>query len=242
MDVSWRIKNLIRERGFTQKQFAEKIGLSQGFISELSSNKKSPNLETLELICNALDISLSDFFKPYDPHSTDLSPYVESLILKCKRMSRDHVQLLNSIASHLSDQVSFSPESELSVLPLLGSAAAGDPLNAPAFADESVMVPRMYADQDQYFAITAKGDSMSPRIMDGDFVIVKHQAEPELNDVVLIRSSDVGEDGYAVKILKAANRNVSLRSVNPEYPVLTLPAERVLSLEKVVHIIHRGAV
>lgn len=242
MDISDRIRFLIKERGFTQKQFAEKVGLSQSFISALSSNRKSPNLETLELICNALDISLSDFFRPFDSFSTNLTPYVESLLLKCKRMSKEHIKLLNSIASHLTDQVSFPDEVEFCVLPLLGSAAAGDPLHDPAFPEESVMVPKVFADPNLFFAIQAKGDSMSPRIMDGDYVIVKHRAVPELNDIVLIRSSDVGDDGYAIKVLKSANRMVSLRSINPSYPLLTIPAEGVSSLEKVVHIIHRGVV
>lgn len=240
--MSWRIRNLIKDKGFTQKQFAERVGLSQGFISELSSNKKSPNLDTLELICNALDISLSDFFKPFDKSSPALSPYLESLLLKCKTLSKEHIQLLNNIASKFSDYITISDNTEAAFLPLLGSAAAGVPLNSQAFPGESIMVPMAFSDSNAYYAITAKGDSMSPKILDGDFVVVKHQSIPSINDLVLVRSEAVDDVGYAIKILKATNRNVTLNSINPNYPPMILPAKSIFSLEKIVHIIHRSVV
>lgn len=239
MDVSDRIRSLIKERGFTQKRFADKVGLSQSFISELSTNRKTPNLETLELLCNALDISLSDFFRPFDKNKFELAPYVETLLLNVAPLSKEQVSLLSELASQMNTPFEQGSGSEAALLPILGAAAAGFPLNSEAFPDESVLVPSRYADASQFYAISALGDSMSPKINDGDYVVVRYGSEPSINDVVLVRSDGIGADDYTIKVLRSTGRSVSLYSLNSNYAPLILPAETIHSMEKVVHIVHK---
>ena len=43
---------------------AQACGFTQGFLSSLENNNKKCSLENLEKICNALEISLADFFAP----------------------------------------------------------------------------------------------------------------------------------------------------------------------------------
>jgi SOS-response transcriptional repressor LexA len=239
VDVSDRIKSLIKERGFTQKRFADKVGLSQSFISELSSNKKTPNLDTLEIICNALNISLSDFFRPFDKSKPELAPYIETLLMHVAPLSREQVKLLSVLASQMNSPYDHETGAETALLPLLGAAAAGFPLNSEAFPDESILVPVKYADRSQFYAVSAIGDSMSPRINDGDYVIVRYDSEPSIHDVVLVRSDGIGADDYTIKVLRSTGRTVSLHSLNSNYAPLILPAESIHSMEKVVHIVHR---
>lgn len=239
MDVSDRIRSLIKEKGFTQKAFAEKVGLSQSFISALSSNRKSPNLETLELICDALGISLSDFFRPFDTSKVEIDPFIEVLIWKASALSKDQISLLTNIASQFyipAEQP--SADIKTAFLPLLGAAAAGPPLNSTAFPDESVLVPAKYADSSQFYAITVIGDSMSPRINHGDIAVVRYDSIPSINDIVLVRCDGIGEDDYSIKILKSLGKNVVLQSINPSHSPLIVPIQNVHSLEKVMHIVH----
>ena len=58
----FRITELCKERGVTQKALAEKIGLSPvGLAKAISGN---PTIETLEKIAGGLGVSVSDLFTP----------------------------------------------------------------------------------------------------------------------------------------------------------------------------------
>ncbi len=47
----------------TQEQLSFRAGLSRPYISQLERNLKSPTLDTLFLICDALDVSATSFVK-----------------------------------------------------------------------------------------------------------------------------------------------------------------------------------
>ena len=49
--------------GFSQESLAEKSGLHRTYISLLERNKKSPTLETLFHICQALEVSAASLIK-----------------------------------------------------------------------------------------------------------------------------------------------------------------------------------
>lgn len=68
MDFRKRIKELCQEKGITQKELAEKLG-----ITDISLNKtlrgEYPQLQSLEKIANALEIPISALFE--DVKSSD---------------------------------------------------------------------------------------------------------------------------------------------------------------------------
>lgn len=62
MDAKLRIKQLLEERKWSEYRLAKECGISQSIITNMFRRNNAPTLPTLELICNALDISLSQFF------------------------------------------------------------------------------------------------------------------------------------------------------------------------------------
>ena len=62
MDVHARIKALREERGYTVNKLANLAGISQGFMRDIELGNKKPGIDTLSYICDALHISLCDFF------------------------------------------------------------------------------------------------------------------------------------------------------------------------------------
>ncbi len=62
MDVSSRIKQLRESAGLSKNKLASMSGISQAYISMLEAGTKQPTVEKLSAICNALGITLSDFF------------------------------------------------------------------------------------------------------------------------------------------------------------------------------------
>ena len=59
-----RIKELCKERGITLNTLAERIGVRQPSISGLATGKLRPSLDTLEKLCEALDVEVGDLFRP----------------------------------------------------------------------------------------------------------------------------------------------------------------------------------
>lgn len=56
------IKDLRKNKNLTQKQLAQKAGLSQSTISDLEDGTKSPRLKTLDKIATALEIPTHELF------------------------------------------------------------------------------------------------------------------------------------------------------------------------------------
>ncbi|MEA5467445.1 helix-turn-helix transcriptional regulator [Spirulina sp. 06S082] len=53
-------------RGLSQEQLAELIDVDRTYISFLERGKRNPSLKLLNLLCIALDISLTEFFQKID--------------------------------------------------------------------------------------------------------------------------------------------------------------------------------
>jgi transcriptional regulator with XRE-family HTH domain len=57
----------LRERaGLTQEQLSFRAGLSRPYVSQLERDLKSPTVETLFRICDALDASAADVVRRVD--------------------------------------------------------------------------------------------------------------------------------------------------------------------------------
>lgn len=66
MDVTNQIMELIQERGWSEYRLVKESGLSASTIWNIFHHNAIPNIITLEYICNALGISLSQFFAEGD--------------------------------------------------------------------------------------------------------------------------------------------------------------------------------
>lgn len=71
MNVGERITALRNQRGLTTNRLANICGLSQSFVRSVEIGEKGITVENLQLLCNALNISLQDFFT--EPRENDSS-------------------------------------------------------------------------------------------------------------------------------------------------------------------------
>lgn len=62
MDIAARIKFFREQKGYTVNKLANRAGISQSYLRSIELGDKNPTIETLSMICWALDISLKDFF------------------------------------------------------------------------------------------------------------------------------------------------------------------------------------
>lgn len=63
MDIGKRLTQLRKEKGLTTNKLANMAGVSQSHLREIELGKRNPTVEILSYFCDALDISLSNFFK-----------------------------------------------------------------------------------------------------------------------------------------------------------------------------------
>lgn len=77
MDIAKRITELRTSKKLSVNKLANLAGLSQGFIREVELGKKNLTVKSLTYICDALDISLKDFFTTESNQIVD-SRFIES--------------------------------------------------------------------------------------------------------------------------------------------------------------------
>ena len=56
----------LKNTALSQEDFAKSIGLERTYMSRVESGKKNITLETLDIICKGLGITITDFFLTYD--------------------------------------------------------------------------------------------------------------------------------------------------------------------------------
>lgn len=59
MSIGGNIKKIRKERGFTQKELAEKCNLSRSYLADLERDRYNPSLETLNIIADNLGVKVS---------------------------------------------------------------------------------------------------------------------------------------------------------------------------------------
>lgn len=62
MNIGPKLKALRQKNKLTIKELAQKTGLSAGFISNIERDINSPTISSLQLLCEALGISVGDLF------------------------------------------------------------------------------------------------------------------------------------------------------------------------------------
>ena len=63
MDVLARIKKLMDERGWNNYRLAKACGINVATVANMFKRETTPTISTLENICKAFGISLSQFFE-----------------------------------------------------------------------------------------------------------------------------------------------------------------------------------
>jgi transcriptional regulator with XRE-family HTH domain len=57
-----RLRVLRKQKGLSQVEFAEKLGLDRSYITEIELGRRNPCLKNLKIIADGLQISLSKLF------------------------------------------------------------------------------------------------------------------------------------------------------------------------------------
>lgn len=110
-----------------------------------------------------------------------------------------------------------TPKQKGVLIPTLGTVKAGIPLDAIEEIIDYEEIPVEMAKQGEFFSLRVKGDSMEPRIMEGDSVIVRKQPDADSGDIVIAL---VNGNEATVKKLKKTSDGIMLIPNNSKYDVM----------------------
>ena len=97
------------------------------------------------------------------------------------------------------------------VINVLGRVAAGIPIEAITDIIDTEEISQELARTGDFFGLQIHGDSMEPRMYDGDVVIVRQQDDAESGDIVIALVN--GNDATCKRLTKYAG-GISLVSLN----------------------------
>jgi len=142
--------------------------------------------------------------------------------LERKRAIRRHPHQSRSIELLPTDEFNLSRVAEV---PLLGTIAAGQPIEAIE-VPETLTIPEEMLGRGNTYVLKVRGDSMiDEQIRDGDFVIIEERAHAEDGETVvaLLR----GEEATLKKFYRQGSK-VRLQPANPSLEPIIVDAQDVL--------------
>ncbi len=107
---------------------------------------------------------------------------------------------------------------------VLGRVAAGIPIEAIEDIIDTEEISEEMASTGEFFGLKIKGDSMEPRIYDGDVVIVRQQNDADSGDIVIALVN--GDDATCKRLVKYAS-GIGLISLNSKYAPMMFSEEDI---------------
>lgn len=112
-------------------------------------------------------------------------------------------------------------------IPVLGEVRAGYPMEAVENIIDYEEIDEDMARRGEFFALRIKGDSMEPRFVEGDVVIVRKQQTADSGDIVVAL---VNGDSATIKKLKRHQNGITLVPSNAAYEPMYYSNEEIMEL------------
>ena len=93
MDINKRIDDLRFQRGWSMYELAQEAGITQSTLTSMMKRGTPPKIDTLESICEAFGITLSQCFME-DEHLESLDPNEKKLIALYRKLPEKKQQAL----------------------------------------------------------------------------------------------------------------------------------------------------
>ncbi|PEQ08061.1 LexA family protein [Bacillus toyonensis] len=186
MSIGKNIKKLRDKHNLSQKEFGEIAGVSDKAVSTWEKELKEPRMGAIQKIADHFGILKSDIIEDQDANVTHIRPNQPEIRNNCK------------------------------AVPLLGSIAAGTPLEMVA-AEEWINVPVEITDCHPHaFLLRVIGDSMSKVIPPNMLALIDPDVEIKNGDIAAVAVN--GFDATLKRFYKFQDGiTLEPESYNPEY-------------------------
>ncbi len=100
MTVGDQIRYFRNIKNLSVNKLAKLAGISQSYLRDIELQNKNPTIEVLSRICDALDLSLQDFFS--EGNQTDV--FEDALYQKIMRLSKEQKEALAAFLDAMLNQ------------------------------------------------------------------------------------------------------------------------------------------
>ena len=230
------IRSKRKEAGLNQEELGSMACVGKNAVGAWESGRSRPDLSSVPIICDALGMSLNDFFgirKGEDNPSSSCVP--DSFAERYLKLSDYH----RTIVLHEMDALLELQEKEaaqprrrfLRIFSNELAACAGPSYSIGETDGEYVWLEDTPLTRQADEMIRVNGDSMKPDFLDGDQVLVRHTDTLRPGEVGIFTNGDAG-------YIKVYQRD-GLHSLNPAYPVMKFAeGEDVRCVGKVLGIVN----
>lgn len=187
------------------KECREKLGLTQDELAQITGYKSRSSINKIEKGGNDLP---------------------QSKIVAFAKALKTTPAYLMGWEDEKKDEPSavILPAEKIHMIPVFGSVAAG--FGAYASSDIIEYIP-LYIENDfdvaDTICITVRGQSMYPKIEDGDKIVVRRQESVDNGRIAVVM---IGDEAV-VKRVECEKNKLTLISINPEYPPRIIEGEEL---------------
>lgn len=230
MDFGLRLKNLRLDKGYTQQQLSDMVGVSVVALRNWERGTKKPSMDAIVALGDALSVSLDELIgitpKKQTPNSSLVSSLAERKLLSNFRELDEHGQkIVLTLCKMETERVKIKRQEAVAKV-IDFRDGSGSERYIPRYATPSAAGTSVPLDGDDFemiladetvpfnadYAVNIQGDSMEPYIHDGDMVFVTKDVPLSIGDVGIF---SVDGAMYCKQYYLDDEGNLILVSANP---------------------------
>lgn len=161
-----RVKELLREKGWTTKVLAEKTGMSESYLTHIKNGTRRWNEDSLRKLANAFEMSPIEMFSERRQRTDNID---ENVSLPEKSDVELHVQIVPVVGDIPSNPSPYNNQ-----------------LMQITTGYKDVFVPILNSSDNSMFALSIENNSFAPYFVKGDFIIVSPEMWTRSGDVAAV--------------------------------------------------------
>jgi len=196
-----RVKELLREKGWTTKILAEKTGMSESYLTHIKNGTRRWNEDSLKKLANAFELTPIDLFA-------------------------QHRKRTDNVDSNVSLPESSDVDLKVQIVPIVGEVPSNpSPYNnqlmqvTTGFKD--AFIPVLNSNDSSMFALCVESNALAPTFIKGDYLIVSPEIWTRSGDIAAV---EYGNDTPVKAVMQVTYTEefVVLESVNHKQPPIAL--------------------
>ncbi len=196
-----RVKELLREKGWTTKILAEKTGMSESYLTHIKNGTRRWNEDSLKKLANAFEISPIDLFAQRRKRTDDID-------------------------SNVSMPDKLDVDLKVQIVPVVGEIPSNpSPYNNQLMqittGYKDLFIPILNTSDGSMFSLCVENNLMAPTFVKGDYLIVSPEVWTRSGDIAAV---EYGNDTPIKAIMQVTYTEdfIVLESVNHKQAPIAL--------------------